>query len=276
MHQMTVPNEQSITAEGFDRRIQSGPLESIWPRTCILRTRSELDRAVDYVSKLKLQPHIDRSKNWDSVIALETIVNSFETEAKILEVGANADAYFAVLPWLSQFGFRYLYGINTVFHETFVRKNIVYLHGDIQKTLFQERYFDAITCLFVLENGIDIERYFSESRRILTPGGLLISSVAYCGTGVEAGEKTCGGVPGRIFSRKDILNLVRLATSVGFEVIGDCGLDCEESVVHWRAADLKYTIMILTMQSKRCSASVPQRAERQDASLTCPRSSQTT
>jgi SAM-dependent methyltransferase len=243
---MIPTHEQSITAEGFDRRIQSGPLEQIWPRTSILRTMSELDRTINYLNELKLQPHNDRPKNWASLIALEAIVNSFGTDAKILDAGAKTDS--VMLPWLSQFGFRNLYGINTLFQETFIRKNIVYLHGDIEQTPFQERYFDAVTCFFVLEHGIDIERYLSESWRILKPGGLLITSVRYWDTGVDAGDKTDCGAPVRIFSRQDMVEFVRLATAVGFDVIGDCGFECEQRLEHWRETDLKYTFMILTMQ----------------------------
>jgi SAM-dependent methyltransferase len=173
-------------------------------------------------------------------------VNSFGTDAKILDAEAKTDS--VMLPWLSQFGFDIFTGSIRSSGRRSLRKHIVYLHGDIEQTPFQERYFDAVTCLFALEHGIDIERYLSESWRILKPVGLLITSVCYWDSGVDAGDKTYSGAPVRIFSREDIVELVRLATAVGFDMIGDCGLECEQRVEHWREADLKYTFMILAMQ----------------------------
>ena len=256
---MAAPNN---TALGFDGPIQSGlapdivfarppkplapPLKQIWPRTSILRARSEVDRTLDYLSKLKLQPHDVRPRNWDSLIALEAIVNSFGTDARILDAGL--ETYSVMLPWLIQFGFRNLYGINTIFQDTFVRRTIVYLHGNVEKMPFQAGHFDAVTCLSVLQQRVNIKRYLSESWRILKRGGLLISSVGYWDSGVDAGDRTQYGVPLRIFSREGILELVRLATEVGFEVIGDCALDCEEGIMHWRPGGLEYTFVILTMR----------------------------
>jgi SAM-dependent methyltransferase len=237
---MTATNQQSITAFGFNPPICSGPLEQIWPRTSILRTTPELDRALDYLSKLKLQPHEDRPRNWESLIALEAIVNSFGTEAKILDSGADTNA--VILHWLSHFGYRNLYGINRNFQETFVRQNIVYFPTDFEQTNFPDLYFHAITCLSVLEHGTDIARHLSESWRLLKPAGLLISSFGY--SGAYLGE-THDKIP---ITRREILEFVRVAAAVGFEMLGDCGLGCDDWVVLRESIDLKDTHIILTMK----------------------------
>lgn len=89
---------------------------------------------------------------------------------------AGAEMYSCILPWLCLYKFRRVEGINLVFKGVTRRGPITYKYGDITHTEYDTATFDAITCLSVVEHGVDLNTYFREMSRILKPGGILITS----------------------------------------------------------------------------------------------------
>ena len=139
-----------------------------------LRNRDEWLAATRLVRDLRLVPHPDSPKNWDTVAALATILKSTNPDAWVLDAGAELSS--ALLPCLYLYGYRNLTGINLIFQKPQRRGSIAYEFGDITNTRFRSEQFDAITCLSVIEHGVDLQAYFREMSRILRPGGLLMDS----------------------------------------------------------------------------------------------------
>ena len=213
----------------------------------VLKSYAELEQAIETVIELGLVPHGDKYKNWDSLIAFLVIIyDSPCKNSRVLDAGS--EKYSVILPWLSSYGFCNTYGINIIFEELTVYKNIIYEYGDIEKTKYPDSYFNYITCLSVLEHGVDVANLFREASRILNLSGTLVVRVDYWCENIDTYGQQCYDVPIYIFDEKDIRNMIRIAKSYNLELIGNWDLECNEKVVHWKQFNLDYTFIILTFK----------------------------
>ena len=211
----------------------------------VLKRRQQWFDALDQVVRLGLPHHLELPKNWDSLAALDCILRRTGREASILDAGS--ELYSVILLWLYLYGYHDLRGINLVFDRVIRRGPIVYEHGDITATRFDDGVFDVVTCLSVVEHGVDLKAYFREMSRVLKPNGLLITSVDYFETPIDTGGKEAYGGPIHIFSKEHMEAALDLAKDHGFETTGALDLTCEEKAVHWRGVDLDYTFLVFTL-----------------------------
>jgi SAM-dependent methyltransferase len=230
-----------------DKRISGPPGAPVAPwHNAVLKDYDELNRTLTQVAKLNLPPMGDPPKNWDSLAALDCILGATSRKAWILDAGA--ETYSRILPWLCMYGYRKLYGINLVFGETFRHGPISYRHGDITQTEFPDQTFDAITCLSVVEHGVDLNAYFREMWRILKPGGLLITSTDYWQTPIETNGRHFYGSPVHVFTEEEIVKGLDVAQRNGFAPTGPVDLSCNKRVVRWSEVELDFTFLIFTLR----------------------------
>lgn len=147
-------------------------------------------------------------------------------------------------------GYQHLWGINKVFDQTYQQGPIRYEYGDITQTRFEEETFDAITCLSVIEHGVNLELYFKEMARILKRDGLLITSTDYWDSGVDAKGQVAFGAPIHIFNREEIVSGLKLAEQFCLEPISTINFQCREKAVRWEQHALDYTFIIFSLQKK--------------------------
>lgn len=138
-----------------------------------LRTHEESAAALAQLKTLRLHRHFNPPKNWDALAALDLILNRTETMGRILDAGG--EVYSPLVEWLSLYGYRHLHVVNLAFEGDFTRGPIQYRKGDCTATPYPSGYFDVVTCLSVIEHGVDPERFLRESRRILRDTGVLIA-----------------------------------------------------------------------------------------------------
>jgi SAM-dependent methyltransferase len=233
----------------FGRRIlrRGGPERPVAPwENSVLKRAEEWQGALEQVERLGLPVHLELTKNWDSLAALDCILRRTGNESRILDAGA--ERYSVILPWLCLYGYRDLYGINLVFESTTRRGPITYERGDVTQTRFDDGFFDAVTCLSVIEHGVDAEKYLKEMSRILKPGGVLITSVDYFETPVDTAGKTAYGVPVHVFSRDEIAGILAMAGCCGLSPTGPLDLRSEGKVVKWPGVGLEYTFLVFTLE----------------------------
>ena len=214
-----------------------------------LKSRAEWEAALENGRKLHVPLHRGIEKNWDHLAAITTIVQNTTRDGRVLDAGA--EIYSNVLPALFLYGYRELYGINLTFTDPTRRGVIRYLPGDMTRTPFAEGFFDAITCLSVIEHGVPLEAYFRESYRLLKPGGLLITSTDYFPTPIDTRGQQEHGAPIKIFSRPEIEAMLQLAQSIGFELTGDVDLECGERPIRWEKFGLEYSFVLFTLRKPR-------------------------
>jgi SAM-dependent methyltransferase len=212
----------------------------------VLRTHREVQDVIWQVEKLGLPLNEDYPKNWDSLAALDSILKGTDTSARILDAGA--ELYSVILPWLYLYGYRHLIGINLVFKYPLKRGLIQYEYGDITRTGFKDRTFDAITCLSVIEHGVNIRSFFEEAARLLKPGGILVTSTDYYCEPVETHDLKAYGVPIHVFARDEISAMLNIAHECGLEPTGEINLDCQDKAVTWKEFDLDFTFVVFTLR----------------------------
>lgn len=227
-------------------RLAGSPGPSIANGT--LKSRAEWQAADENARKLHVPRHRGPEKNWDHLAAVSTILAHTPTSACILDAGA--EFYSNVLPALFVYGYRELYGINLCFTDRARRGPIRYLPGDIMHAPFPDAFFDAITCLSVIEHGVPLESYFREMHRLLKPGGVLITSTDYYPTPIDTRGMAAHGSPIRIFSKPEIQSALSLAEGIGLKPTGNIDLECEEKPIRWETYGLEYTFVLFTLQKK--------------------------
>jgi SAM-dependent methyltransferase len=213
-----------------------------------LKSRREWEQAFEEAKAARLPLHRGAEKNWDHLAAVFAILGSTTISARVLDAGA--EFYSNVLPTLFAYGYRNLYGINLSFTAEARRGPIRYLPGDITRTEFADNFFDAVSCMSVIEHGVPLEGYLREMYRVLKPGGLLITSTDYYPTAVDTEGKMAHGAAIKIFTKPEIEAILRLAESVGFERTGEVDLECSERPVQWEKFGLEYSFVIFTLRKK--------------------------
>jgi SAM-dependent methyltransferase len=223
-------------------------LPAVHPMNGVLKTQAEVDAAVAEASRLRLPPCADAAKTWDTLGALQEVLRSTRPDARVLDAGA--ELYSRLLPWLYLYGYRNLIGNNLVFDRVIQYGSIRYEPGDITATRFSDAHFDAITCLSVIEHGVDLEKYFREMARILKPGGVLVTSTDYFEQPTDTGGKSAYGVPIRVFNRADMTRAFEAAQLAGLDLKGPVDLSAGERVVHWSVHDLRYSFIVFSMRRR--------------------------
>jgi SAM-dependent methyltransferase len=210
-----------------------------------LRSVGQVRAAVGEARRLRLPPVWDAPKTWDSLGALHEVLTRTSPDARVLDAGA--ETYSRILPWLYLYGYRELTGINLVFERTRHLGPIAYEPGDLTSTRFPPGHFDAVTCLSVIEHGVDLECYFREMARVIKPGGVLVTSTDYFDEPTATDGRRAFGVPVQVFDRQDITGAFAVAERHGFELSGPVDLSSPERCVHWAEVDLRYTFLIFSL-----------------------------
>ena len=212
----------------------------------VLQNEGEWQEATRKGKELQLPLHRAEIKNWDHLAAVHAIVGSLPKSAYVLDAGA--EFYSNVLPALFVYGYHHLYGINLSFTDPARRGPIRYLPGDITRSEFPNAFFDAITCMSVIEHGVPLQAYFAEMFRVLKPGGILITSTDYYPEPVDTRDYVAHGAAIKIFSRAEAEEMISLAMRCGFERTGDIDLECRERPVRWDMYNLEFTFLIFTLR----------------------------
>ena len=211
---------------------------------CVLKTTKEWENAVKQVKEIGLPITYPLYKNWDGLAAVSFILENTQPSARILDAGCELSSN--ILPWLFLYGYKNLTGINITFQSTIKRGPITYQSGDITNTHFENNTFDAIVSQSVIEHGVNIKAYFKEASRILNINGILITSTDYFETPIDTKGKAAFGAPVHIFSKDEILEIIRTAEKYNLKLTDKICLNCIEKPVHW--IDLNYTFIIFTMK----------------------------
>lgn len=221
-------------------------LPSPVPPTDVLSTMAQSDRAVAECRRLHLPLHPDRPKNWDALGAVSTVLNDLGTDVRVLDAGSAR--YSSVLPWLRLFGVRDLVGNNLEFTRTTSHGPVRFEPGDITATQYRDGWFDAVTCMSVIEHGVPLKEFAAEAARILRPGGRLVVSTDYDQQPPDTTGVTAYGAPVRIFGPDDIRAFVADAEACGLWLLGELRLEHAERPVFWKRTGLHYTFIRLAFE----------------------------
>ena len=225
------------------------PVNIPWNNTT-LKNEKDVALAVKIIknSRLNLHPGV-LEKNWDSLIALKTILQNTNVSSRILDAGGERNSL--VLLWLYHLGYYNLKCLNLTFKKRMKRGNIDFIPGDLTKTPFPRNYFDVITCISVIEHGVGVKKYLKEMNRILKKGGLLITSTDYWESKIDTNNKVAFNNPVFVHDKESIMNLLKIADNNGLKLYGpDIDFKCQDKVVHWKKFNFDFTFLIFCLQKK--------------------------
>jgi SAM-dependent methyltransferase len=224
------------------------PPRSAPAENAILPNHAEWELAVRELRHLGLPLHRDRPKNWDTLAALNAILTRAHRSASILDAGTAL--YSTILPILWRYGYERLTGINLEFRKPVRRGPASFLPGDLTATSFEQETFDVITCLSVIEHGVDLTAYFKEASRLLRPGGILVTSTDFYQEPIDTRGMTAYGTPVHIFTPDEIIGAIDTAAGYGLKPTGALDLRCDERPVTWTRFGLHYTFVVFTLQKQ--------------------------
>lgn len=217
-----------------------------------LQSKSEMNAATVLIEKLGLTLHNDFQKNWDTLKALYYVARATDSSANILDAGGGLHS--PVLNALSEFGYSGLYACDVVdvnySPEKFSDK-IKFTIQSIEQTDYPNQFFSAVTCLSVIEHGVNHQNFFAEMSRILKQDGLLIITADYWPEFID-----CSGIypygsenpEMKVYQADDIDELVRIGYECGFELCAPLDLAASERAVRWDDVDREYTFIFIAMR----------------------------
>jgi SAM-dependent methyltransferase len=232
----------------------------------VLKNLSEVNYAINNLHSLGLFAHPDKVKSWDTYKMVK-IISEGDRSSFILDVGCNGSPILSILKRL---GFKNLYGC-----DLFLKKipssltEIVYplyrpiieMYEDktfnisiqnLEETNFQDKMFDYITSLSVIEHGVNIRNYFKEMNRIMKKGGILLTSTDYWPDKILNIIKTKHNPkddPDNVFSKEEIeKDVLKAAELNGLILTEPIDFSFEDKVVHYNVTGLDYTFIFFALK----------------------------
>lgn len=219
-------------------------------RCCALQDRAELAAASKLVSAMGLPWHHDSQKNWDTLKCLMHILHGGKKKLPILDAGSSKSV---IGSWLSLLGYTQLFACDLLAKdaEHFDRFGIRFSVQDLTRTDYPDAFFQAVTCISVIEHNVPLPALCTEMRRILRPGGLLLVSTDYWSEPVDcSGVYPYGPEAGemRVFSADDLRQFVDLAAGHGLKICAPFEPSTRDRAVRWERVDRDYTFAFLAFR----------------------------
>ena len=214
-----------------------------------LQSRSEIEAATQIVEWLDLPSHHDPQKNWDSLKSLYYILQYTNPKARVLDAGAINSP---TLKWLHKLGYQQLYAcdVRSSRLANLKRRYINFSIQDITATNYPDHYFGAVTCISVIEHGVDLNAYLREMSRLIQPGGVLTTSTDYWSepvdcTGIYPYGQEMGEM--KVFQPQELEHFVDLAQKYGFKLPVPLNLATKERAIRWERVDREYTFAFIAL-----------------------------
>jgi SAM-dependent methyltransferase len=220
-------------------RVPSGPMYY----NEVMPNQAAIDEAVAALG----WEHPTRAKTWDFYKAVQYLQQHASDPAnRVLDAGCVGSP---VLEWLYGRGHRKLYGVDLSRHDLPAVPGLTFHKADLTRTPFPDRYFGAITCISVIEHGVDLEAFLGEAARLLTPGGSLLVSLDYADPKIDTADvprELTFDLPWTVFDRKDIERLIAAADPTGLELVQPVRWDMTNTPVSWNGKQYSFLFLAFT------------------------------
>ena len=194
----------------------------------LLENINQAENATCWMRDKKIPLHDTMQKNWDHY-ELISLIKVFPRSARILDMGSG---HGFTLRLLHTLGFENISGIDyelpprwrlerlkSLFGRTFSPHSVTQA-GDLCDTKIASCSCDFITCISVIEHGVDVEAFVKEASRLLRPGGQMWITFDYWEPASDnsVDEVKIFGLPWTIFDREKVEQLIESANKYGLEL----------------------------------------------------------
>jgi len=221
----------------------------------VLRSLTEVERAIGVLQKEGCGYHADRLKNWD-LAQINDILRGLEKDARILDMGCGGSE---VLKFCCRRGFVDCVGVDLSISledrlkqvQMMIKKKTWtpyrLLRGDLTKTNFPSNSFDFIICLSVIEHGVDINSFLREAGRLLKSEGILFVSADYWEPKILTSDVPNPlGLNWNIFSKKEIQGLVDMAKTYDLRIQDEDIPPTKDRMIRWNRKGYTAISLIFT------------------------------
>jgi SAM-dependent methyltransferase len=209
-----------------------------------LRARTEIEKCTQYLFENGLASHAVVCKDWEIAHIISDL-----SDGNLLDMGSS-DSYIlknAVIKGIK--GEKY--GIDLRLPNVPLA-SVKYLIGDLLKVPLPAAYFDNITCLSVLEHGVDIRRFAMEASRLLKEKGTLYVTFDFWDPKTSANMRLYG-LEWNIFDRNEVHRLVAECKNQGLDLTEDIDWTVEKPLIdanYWAPAKVGYTFGMLSFTKR--------------------------
>jgi SAM-dependent methyltransferase len=225
----------------------------------VLQDWDEIGRAYRLLHSVGLPTHQSVEKNWD-LAHLHGVIRGMDKNVLVLDMGSGG---VDTLQFMSRMGFTSLHGIElsipyrdrlrqllTMYRQRTPRVPYRLHRGDLTRTKFSTQTFDVLTCISVIEHGVDFEAFLYEARRLLRRDGLLFVTTDYWEPKIEVSpDHRIFGLPWRIFSRAEMTSFLTMAADYDFVPLDGSAIpSCKDRCVEWDGKE--YTFALVVLQSR--------------------------
>jgi SAM-dependent methyltransferase len=188
---------------------------------CFLQTHAEIGDYTEFLRKHQLAEHRLDCKNWD----LGKIAFNLG-DGNLLDMGCM-DSF--ILHNASKIGYKGLkYGIDLIDPRGQNVPGCQFFQGDLMHTPFQSGLFQYLTCLSVIEHGVDYNAFASECSRLLASGGKLFLTYDYWDPKVSTKGMPLYGLEWNVLCKSEVLQVVDACSKNGMEL---------GSEIDWKTTD---------------------------------------
>ncbi len=219
----------------------------------VLQSKKAILASNQLVKLLNLPSHHDFQKDWDTLKVFHYILENAAPGDAILDAGSGSKS--VILNWLHLNGFKNLVACDRLplNAESYEKRKIEFTVQDLAKTSYKDRQFKAISCVSVVEHGVDLRTFFHEMGRILDVGGVLLVSTDYWEKPIDCSEiypygKQYGQM--KVFTAEDARAMIGFAEEASMELCTPVELSSSEKAVRWERVDRDYTFLFLAFRRK--------------------------
>lgn len=189
----------------------------------------------------------DYIKSWDVLKTATFIERNVPRHASVLDIGAFASEIPCVLHRL---GYSSLTAVdlNPMLERMPDAGSIRYVVSDFTSTPFEEKSFEAITAISVIEHGFRSQSLLKEVARLLCDGGYFVASFDYWKDKIDTSGISLFGLDWIIFSEAELLAFIEEACDYGLMPVGEVNLNVENPAIEWGGK--KYTFGWLVLQKR--------------------------
>jgi SAM-dependent methyltransferase len=210
----------------------------------VLQTLQDVEIATQALRSRGLPTHLTVQKNWDQWLLSQHLFQ-YDRQSPIIDLGCGD---CCTLEFLAALGFQQLHGIDLTIQQSSNDRPYQLHQGDLTATPFPDQTFDCAVSISVIEHGVDLDRFFQETYRILKPNGFLFITTDYWHQKIQV-DSTIKPfeLSWSIFSSTEVQAMLTLAQQSGFLLESNSEIPaCAEKTVNWY--EKQYTFIAIGLR----------------------------